>query len=169
MSIFKSQAARLRRAKFGDNADLLAEEIIAIFESDQPIDITSPLNITQNGNQPPITLNMHTDGVATGPPIVFKLVGPIVPNVPLPPGTEPLSPPPPSTGGGGNAYAGVVLNGSGATYTCTVTGSDGIPNVVAVTMPAFSADAELAVGTPLLVLKIGATYLGYPSVFYPDA
>lgn len=57
MGILKRQSIRLRRERW-ENADLLAEEIYAILNSDEPIEIDSPTTITapSDSNAPALTV-----------------------------------------------------------------------------------------------------------------
>lgn len=59
MSLF-SEAVRLLRTKW-KNADLLAKELATIFRTDQDIELTEPLTITENGNKAPITIIQRGD------------------------------------------------------------------------------------------------------------
>jgi hypothetical protein len=163
MSFMADRISRILRSKFGDNVDMAMQELHACFLSDEPIQITSPLIITQDGSNPPITFNMHTDGNNVHEPMVFNIVGGVTPIVPPPPGTEPISPP--STGGGGNAYAGTVTGGSGTTYTCSLIGSTGIAFTTSVSIPGLAPDATLPVGATFAVIKVGTTYVGLPAIF----
>lgn len=163
MAFMPDLIQRLRREQWVD-ANELAEEFIAAFITDKPIRITSPVEIGPTGSIPPLTINttIQQNGQVTDP-IVTRIVGGIVPTAALPEDEEPIQ----AEGGGGNAYLGVVTGGSGTTYTCTITDSKGVSTAgVAVTMANLSADAELPAGVEVMVLKIGAVFRAFPSVFY---
>lgn len=150
MGFLRNQIGRLLRQKWGSNADLLAEEIAAIFNSDEPIEIDSPVVITTNNNEAPLTIRNFGDtdnsinierGVPPGiyfpeiPPIEIGDVGDFNFSVIYDDGTsenfpdwEPGDPTPPRGSGeqevetpGGGGFAGkVVSRDSGQLYDVDV-------------------------------------------------
>src|SRR5262245_47975157 len=62
MGFLRDEAMRLRRTKWGHPAaDLLAEELFAIFTSDVPFVIDSPVIIENETNDPPLQIRDFGD------------------------------------------------------------------------------------------------------------
>ncbi len=162
MSIFAKQVPRLMRVdwnRMGPQA--LAQEIAAIWLSDEPIEITSPVKLTSDGNDSPLTITTNTPATgATPDPITY-----VFNDTPVSPGpSPPPPPPPPPPSGSGNAFSAQVLNQvSGVNYNCTL-----YPGGVAAVV-----EMKNLVGTSLLpsgiwvpVIQVGTEYHGFPNCFY---
>jgi hypothetical protein len=161
MGIFRDQVSRLQRTRWGSNTQGLADELTAMFLTDDPITIDSGLNVASNNGAPPFNVTTNiTENNTTVPPITVTIGGLTVPDIPLPPGTEPLATP--SSGGAGNAFAGQVLGGSGTTYACKLYPGPIFKSVLLLNM---SVDGTLPPGTWVMVVQIGATFVGFPPVF----
>lgn len=124
MGFMRDQASRLIREKWA-NPNLLAEELYAMFTSDDPVNIDSPVTITSptTSNDAPLTLRNfgNTDNiidiVQSNPPINFPPLPPLPDIPPLPP----LEFPP-----GTITFTTIYVDGSGQTST-TDRGADPTP------------------------------------------
>lgn len=189
MGFLKKQAQRLRRESWEDINEF-AEEMYAIFHSDDSIEFDSPVTITNNTGGSALTINQGDVGDTTI--TVNNYPGPAAPNPPgFPPaqpdvitnyyitniygdGTiegfpnPPLVPPDPGTGqpvggGGGGGFPCVVVSGSGTTYSCNVytTGLAGTPILTSVRFLGLSPSATLPAGTESIANLVGAAYFSY--------
>jgi hypothetical protein len=167
MGILKKQVGRLQRTDWnGESQQNLVNELIAIFSTDEPVEIDSGLAVSDPSGKPPINITTNYNNAGNQvTPIAVTIGGISVPTIPAAPGTTPLTTGS-STTGSANAYGGVVISGSGSTYTCSIVGISGVAANVSVNMPALGASATLDPGTPIVVIKSGASYFGFPSVFY---
>ncbi len=162
MSFMKRQAARLLRGKFKDQ--LLAEEVYAIFATDEVIEIDSPVKIGPTGESvPPLTI-INNPSRTPIPPIVIGEGGPEVPSVDLPDGVEPFTPSDTPSGGGGNAFSAQVGSQvGGVNYNCIIYPGG---TAVVVEMKNLAVTAGLPSGIWVQVVKVGDIYHGFPNVFY---
>lgn len=132
MGFLKKQAARLMREKW-PNAQLLAEELIAMFNSEEPIELDGPVIINNNSTEPAITINQ---GGASNISIQIKNSPVPFPKYDIPPidfadivnvyttniynNGSVESPQKKDDEESGKAYAAVVTGGSGDTYEVSV-------------------------------------------------
>lgn len=97
MGIFKDAAHRLLRTKWGSDADLLAEELYALFRQEE-LQIDGPVTITNETTDPAITIQLGNEDASNDIATVDS-AGEDVPD---------------ATGGGGTFAK--ILSGSGDTY-----------------------------------------------------
>lgn len=122
MGLFREQASRLLREKWA-NPSLLAEELYAMFTSDEPVTIDSPLTVTapEGSQSPPLTLRNFGDDPAM---MQFQ-------HQQLPPFFFPDLPPLPDPGSGGGVGDFIFTNyygdGSGETFVNPPPGRDPSP------------------------------------------
>jgi hypothetical protein len=71
-SFFGAQADRLLRKEWGDDVDSFAQELVAMFTSKEPINLTGPVTIDRGNadNVPALTINDGTNGSSA--PIVIN-------------------------------------------------------------------------------------------------
>jgi hypothetical protein len=193
MGIFKKQSIRLRREKW-QNADELAEEIYGILNSDEPIEITSPVTINNTTGAPGLTINQHGDtdqGMVINrfpePPTQFPDIPPF--DFPDGVGTQIVivingdgtistgSGPPGTTintttieTGGGGGFPGVVVSGSGDTYEVDVyeSGLNESPTRRTVTQLQIAEDAEIPAGTWAMIGSAGESMFMQVPVWLED-
>lgn len=189
MGFLRDQASRLIRTKWGHpSVDLAMEELFAIFTGDEPIVFDSPVTITNNSNAPPLTIRDFGSSDSTIsitkaplprplldelPPLDFGDIGGITFTDLYPDGTaetwsgdrgDPPTPTPgtgtnPNTGGGGG-FPGVVVSGTGASYTVAVY-EDGLsspPTNRAVTQLSIAVSETIPAGTWWTIGKVGNDY-----------
>jgi hypothetical protein len=141
MGILFDQSERLLREKW-PTAQLLAEELFAIFRQQEPTQIDTPTNVnpTPGTNLPALTINNSS---GNGPILTFiqgnctaslsfdencNLIINPVPDVDAPPGT--IGDGAKTAAGGG--LLGIVQSGSGSQYQVQIAGT---PTVVSATVP----------------------------------
>lgn len=179
MGFLKRQSIRLMRESWHD-ANELAEEMRAIFNSEEPVVFDTPVVINNNTSEPGITINNGGDGPTIqvnnnpGPPIQFPEYPPIdIPDFPnIPPtiiynndGTVTDDDGNPidkggGGGGGGGGFPGQVLGGSGTSYTVAVyeAGLSFAPTTRIVRQLFISDDDAVPAGTWVHVGLAGTSY-----------
>ncbi len=169
MAIFAEQAQRLLRINWNKRggAEALAQELAAIFRSDDPITITSPLTLGPSGDNSPLTIVTNTppNGTIPDPITYIQNATPTVPGSPPVPPTPPAPPSPPSTAAG--AYSGHVDSQvSGVNYNCTLY-PGGVSAVVEMKNLATGAPGTDLVGAWIVVIDVGSgSYHGFPTTLY---
>mgnify|MGYP000909049653 CR=1 FL=1 len=176
MGFLKRQSIRLMRESWHD-ANELAEEMRAIFNSEEPIVFDQPITINNNTGEPAITINNGGNGPTIEinnnptPPIQFPDYPPItIPDFPeIPPtiiynndGTivdgdgEPVDQGGTVSGGGGGGFPGLVVSGSGDLYEVDVyeRGTGEPPTRRFVRIMQIDEDATIPAGTGLLVARV---------------
>lgn len=166
MGIWAKQVPRLLRTNWNRmGAQALAQEIAAIFNSEEPIEITSPVKLGPTGEDPPLTITTNTNPDGTTPDPITYIINqtPVTPGVPpVPPSPPP--PPPPVTAT--SAFSAQVQNqASGVNYNCTLY-PGGFSAVVEMKNLATDAE-ELPSGTWVMAILVDTNaYHGFPCVFY---
>ncbi len=178
MGFLREQSLRLRR-KRGWTADELSDEIFAIFNAEVPFDIDGPVTITNNGNDPGLTIRQN--GPYDGSIKITRYPdGPInLPGLPpfLPPGlgdltiqviyadgrNEVTQGPPDGTQiviVQQGAFPGKVLSGSGGTYEVAVyeSGPSSDPVTRTVTQLQIQEDETIPADTWVMVGKVRGDY-----------
>lgn len=113
MGWLRDQAGRLIRTKWGQNADMLAEELFAMMTGDEPIVLDSPVTIVNNTDGPALTLRDFGGGNDG----IFQIQH-AVPPAPLIPNLPPLDFPPWDGDGVGQITITNIYNdGSGEYWT----------------------------------------------------
>lgn len=195
MGIFKNQIPRLRRQKWKD-VQLFADEMIALLSSDAPIEIDSPVVISNTTDQAPLTINNHSnsdDDITINrypePPIDL----PEIPPFDFPedvgdvivihinedgieseeaPADDPTDVSPrPSRSSGGGGFPGVVVSGGpGASYQVDVyeSGLSQAPTRRTVTQLSIASDETIAAGTWTLVGTVNSEYFMQVPVWGED-
>lgn len=183
MGLFRDQASRLLRERWPD-ANLLAEELYAMFTSDVPVSIDSPVIITSTNGAPPLTLRNFGTGdgaiqiIKQGPPqVVLPEIPPLdfsgvgeenVTNVYDDGETETFGGEEgargtgtnPNSGGGGGGFPGKVLSGSGSSYQVAVyeSGLSSEPTTRTVTQLSIAEGEVVPADTWALVGQSGEAY-----------
>lgn len=178
MGFLKRQSIRLMRESWHD-ANELAEEMRAIFNSEEPIVFDTPVVINNNTSEPGITINNGGDGPTIqvnnnpGPPIQFPEYPPIeIPDFPNIPPTIIYNNDGTVTdedgdaidtgagGGGGGGFPGQVVSGSGNMYSVAVyeAGLSFSPTTRLVRQLQIHDDDTIPPGTWALIAKVGTTY-----------
>lgn len=185
MGLFKKQSIRLMREDWGSPKEL-AEEVYAILNSDEPIEIDSPVTITNTTNSPPLTLRQF-GGTDNGiriekypeppgefddvPPLEFpddvglEILTLIGTDGTIETGTgDPTDDDDPTTvaieSGGGGGFPGKIISGSGSSYQVDVY-EDGLtesPTRRTVTQLQIDSSETIPANTWALVGKIGDEY-----------
>jgi hypothetical protein len=163
MGIWAKQVPRLLRTNWNRmGAQALAQEIAAIFNSEEPIEITSPVKLGPAGEDPPLTITTNTnpDGTTPDPITYIQNQQPVTPGVPPVP---PSPPPPPPASGGGMFSAQVQSQSGGVNYNCSLF-PGGFSAVVE--MKNLVSDDTLPNGlwVPAVLVAAGQ-YHGFPPVF----
>jgi hypothetical protein len=156
MAFFGTEALRMLREQW-QNATLLAQELYAIFTSDQPVTVTSPVAVSGTGNPAnpaPVQITLGdnqgitvTHGANT---TTFSLdnQGNLQQQTGFAGGSGQKKP----IAGG---LIGIVQSGSGATYQVALQGTG---QVVTVTQLSINASETIPAGTPVVVVQVGAAY-----------
>jgi hypothetical protein len=181
VGLFKKQSIRLLREDW-TGASELAEEIYAILNNDEPLEIDGPVTINNTTGRPPLTINQYggdgdivTINNRDEPPAEIPGVPPFDPGSPgdftitiinqfggVETGTSgdgtPPSPRPETQGGGG--FPGQVVSGDGSTYLVAVyeNGLGQPPAQRSVRQLAIAEGASIPAGTWALVGKAGEGY-----------
>lgn len=174
MGILKDQAIRLRREQPW-TADLLAEELFAILNSDRPILIDSPVEINSddfelpaltvnnrspNDDTPGVRINREGDKIdIDGDTINLGDLGDIIPTENIE--TE-------VTGGGG--IPGQVVSGTGGTYQVRLYEEGiaaGSTRTVSVTVPGILDTETIPADTWLAVMEINNTFVSVVPLWLP--
>ena len=197
MGLWRNQAARLLRERWSD-ANTLAEELYAMFTSDAPVEIDSPLVVTASPGQqaPPIVVRnfgQNDAGVQIQRRVPDQLDFPEIPPLPTletgdftvtnyysdqapevfqnpaPGGVQPGGGSPIQSGGGGGT-PGVVLSGTGDSYQVNIypNGLAASPTEVTVTQLQIDPSAEIPAGTWALVTTAGGAYYMAVPVWQED-
>lgn len=169
MAIFADQIQRLLRVDWNKRggAQALAQEIAAIFRSDSPITITSPLTLGPSGDNSPLTIITNTlPGGAIPDPISYIFnATPTVPGSPPVPPTPPVPPSPPSAASGVFS-ARVDSQDSGVNYNCTLFPGS-FSAVVEMKNLATGAPGADLVGAWVVAIDVGGgAYHGFPTTLY---
>lgn len=176
MGIFKDQSLRLIREKWRD-PNVLAEELYAILNSDKPIVIDSPIEITNNTDGPAITINNNREGDTIQinnqpqPPIQLPNYPPVtIPDFPSIPDTATIDNRGrgPGDGGGGgdggdgepSVFPGQITSGTADTYEVDVYENGLGEGAVSrsVKQLQIAGDAEIPSGTWSVIGKVGEEY-----------
>ena len=181
MGILVDQAVRLMRESWNSPKEL-AEELYAMFMSDQPVKIDTPVQIVNNTtNQPAVTIYQGgklddavtinrrapasqrsnfepppEEEIEEGPPFSLTIINS---DGTIESTSDPEEDPQPVASGGG-AFPGDVVSGPGSTYAVDVyeSGLSISPVRKTCTAIGLSSSAEIPTGTRVLCFKIGANY-----------
>jgi hypothetical protein len=191
MGFLKKQSIRLMRESWQD-ANELAEEMRAIFNSEEPIVFDQPITINNNTSQPGITINNGGDGPVIQvnnnpePPIQFPDYPPItIPDFPnIPPtiiynndGTvtdgdgDPVDNGGGGTTTGGSVFPGKIISGASGIYQVAVY-EDGLANApVTRTVIQLSMDLSdvIAPDNWAIIGKLNNSYFMQFPIWYADA
>jgi hypothetical protein len=181
MGIFRKQSIRLLRERWGGVNEAM-EELYAILNSDEPLEIDGPVTINNSTGRAPLTINQFGgDGGVVNinrrdeppvqppgfPPLDFGGPGNFTITIinqfgGVETGTSndgtPPRPQPEQQGGGG--FPGRVISGEGSTYQVAVyeSGLAQAPVTRTVTQLQIASDATVPAGTWALVGKAGNSY-----------
>lgn len=197
MGFLRDQASRLIRTKWIGNADLLAEELYAIFTGDVPIVFDSPVTIINETGEPAINVRDFGDSDASIriekrplpkvdlpdiPPLDDSGAGRVQIRYVYPDGDEGWEgdggdPPDtnPGTGSpigqeGGGGFPGVVVSGTEDEYLVDVYegGLSEAPTQRTVTQLSIASGEQIPAGTWALVGKVGDEYFMQVPVWLDD-
>lgn len=168
MGILADQAFRLLREEWSGagGAQELSQELYLILTSPDPVQITSPVQITNPTNDPAISIaNTNPDGTAPA----FNITGPVDGAITFNNAfgdtvAPPESATPSSSGGGGTP--GKIISGSGSTYTVGVY-ADGktLSGTVKATQLQIDPAETIPAGTWVNVVKSGAFFFLFTPVW----
>jgi len=156
MAVFGTEALRMLREQW-QNATLLAQELYAIFTSDSPVPITSPVSVsgTANPTNPaPLQITLgDNQGItvnhgATQTTFSLDPNGNLQQQTGLAGGTGVIKP----IAGG---LIGTVQSGTGSTYQVKLQGTG---QVVTVTQLSIDPTETIPAGTPVVVVQVGSAY-----------
>jgi hypothetical protein len=164
MGILADQAFRLLRDEWAGpgGAESLSQELYLILRSQDPLQIDSPVKITNDTGQPAVSVANNGNGTETGS--VFSItqggIGGVkfdnlFPGTPAPaPATTPTVT---SIGGGG--IPGQIVGGTGLIYQVRLYPNGSTPgNLVTVRQLSIAAGETIPPGTWTFVTKIGGQY-----------
>jgi hypothetical protein len=184
MGIFRKQSMRLRREDWSSPLEL-AEEIYAILNSDEPIEIDGRVIINNDGDSTPLTINQYGgDGDIIEisrrdePPVQFPELPPLEFDGPgdftvtiidesgevstdtTQDGSTPSPQPRPDSGGGGGFPGKVVSGGPGVSYEVDVyeSGLSAAPTRRTVRQLQIHESESVPADTWALVGKVGEEY-----------
>lgn len=172
MGFLKDAVVRLMREKWND-ANELAEEITAIFNSEEPMVFDGPITINNTTDGPAITINNGSTGDTIEinnrpvPPPQFPGYPPVeIPDIPdiiqqVTINNQGNSSNTTIVSGGGGGFPGVVISGGpGASYQVSVyeSGLAATPVTRTVTQLQIAEDATIPAGTWAMIGKVGTSY-----------
>jgi hypothetical protein len=178
MGLFAKQSIRLLRERWNDATEL-AEEIYAILNNDEPLQIDGPVTINNNTSGPGITINNGGPGNTGGiqinrqpdPGINFPDLPPVPPTTApvvtiiynggnVTSGPDPNGQQPVGGGGGGGCFPGKILSGSGDTYSVAVyeSGLAGEPKTRVVKQLQIDPAETIQENTWVMVGKVGNSF-----------
>lgn len=182
MGFLKDAVVRLMREKWKD-ANELAEEITAIFNSEEPMTFDGPITINNNTDGPAITINNGSTGDTISinnhpipppqfpgyPPVNIPDIGGTITNVTI--NNQGQSSNQTVVSGGGGGFPGQIISGSGNTYSVAVYESSlsGSPITRSVRQLQIDPSATIPPDSWVMVGKVGPDYFMQFPVWVEEA